>query len=68
MWKILGYFLLAYVVGVFGYFLLPTILDATCQSRWSKSGLEATYIFGSGCMVTVNGRTVPEANVRIGPN
>jgi hypothetical protein len=38
-----------------------------CKTKWSQSGMSAEYAYETGCMVTINGRRVPEANVQIGP-
>ena len=43
----------------------PEIADARCVSKWKDSGLPTRFIFGAGCMVEVDGKWVPEANVQI---
>jgi len=39
----------------------PEIADARCVSKWKDSGLPTRFIFGTGCMVEVDGKWVPEA-------
>lgn len=38
-----------------------------CKSQWQRSGLEAKWEFGSGCLVNIDGRWVPEAHVQFQP-
>jgi hypothetical protein len=43
------------------------ITDAHCRGKWKDSGLASRFTFGTGCMVQVDGRWIPEANVQIRP-
>lgn len=67
MFKAILYLYLAgmgiYLVIEFG----PQIATARCQSKWNDSGLAARFTFGTGCMIEVDGRWIPEANVQIRP-
>jgi hypothetical protein len=45
----------------------PEIADANCQRKWKDSGLSSHFTYGTGCMVQVDDRWVPEANVQIHP-
>ncbi|WP_340667956.1 hypothetical protein [Bradyrhizobium ottawaense] len=42
-------------------------MDSTCERKWSGSGLGAKYSYGTGCLVQVDGRWIPEANVKVSP-
>jgi hypothetical protein len=46
---------------------LPRWYTAECERRWQQSGLDAQFKPWVGCMVYVNGRWVPEANVQLQP-
>jgi|HubBroStandDraft_5_1064220.scaffolds.fasta_scaffold1295562_2 hypothetical protein len=46
---------------------LPRWSTAECERRWQQSGLDVQWKVGIGCMVYVNGRWVPEANVQLQP-
>lgn len=63
----LGWLAMAVVAGIFAYSIGPEIAEARCKDRWKPSGLNATYVLWSGCMVNADGlgRWVPEANVQI---
>jgi len=41
------------------------IANARCVNKWKDSGLPARFTSGTGCMVEVDGKWVPEANVQI---
>jgi hypothetical protein len=59
-------YLLLFGMGLFFVINVgPEIANARCVSKWKDSGLPARFIFGAGCMVEVDGKWVPEANVQI---
>jgi hypothetical protein len=47
---------------------LPRWSAAWCEHRWQQSGLDVQWKIGVGCIVYVNGRWVPQANVQLSPN
>ena len=38
-----------------------------CLHKWQESGFQSRFEFGKGCLVEIDGRWIPEANVQIGP-
>ncbi len=38
-----------------------------CERRWQQSGLNVEWKAGVGCLVYVDGRWIPEANVQLQP-
>jgi hypothetical protein len=60
------FFMIPFVV-LLALYSGPEIVGNACKHRWQDSGLDSRYAWGPGCMVQVNGRWVPEANVQISP-
>jgi hypothetical protein len=46
---------------------LVELTNSRCKAKWGDSGLNTRFSFGVGCMVQVDGKWVPEANVQIRP-
>lgn len=68
MWQAIGYLFLAALLFVFGTVVWPEMAEKRCTGRWKESGLNARQESQwLGCMVQVNGRWIPEANVQISP-
>jgi hypothetical protein len=42
-------------------------MSQQCESRWERSGLNTMWEAGTGCLVNVDGRWVPEAHVQFQP-
>jgi hypothetical protein len=59
MLKAIGYILLSGVV--FAMNILPEIAKGRCAGKWKDSGLTAEFKFGTGCVVDIDGRWIPEA-------
>jgi hypothetical protein len=60
------FFLIPFLV-LFAIYSGPEIIGDACKHRWEDSGLNSRYRWGPGCMVQVDGRWIPEANVQISP-
>jgi hypothetical protein len=60
-----------YLLGAGALFFLgvtvfPELSKNRCLDRWKESGLAARYESQwTGCMVQIDGRWIPEANVQI---
>lgn len=67
MWKILGGLFFIYLLGMVLFVVIPQMQEAFCKGRWSESGLAAEFRWMQGCMVSVDGRRIPERNVRLSP-
>lgn len=52
---------------VFAINLGPEVAQYRCDLKWKDSGLAARFEFWAGCLVSVDGRWVPENNVQIRP-
>ena len=50
-----------------GVHLFEVKSNAWCESKWGSAGLDAKWEAGTGCLVNVDGRWVPEANVQFQP-
>ena len=63
--KLALYIFLVMLVVIFGgsALIAITVQSATCSARWSPSATEFGIL--SGCRVLVDGRLIPEANVRL---
>jgi hypothetical protein len=55
------------VVGYLIYYGIQVLRTSGCKSRWQQSGLEFQWELGVGCLIYVDGRWVPEANVQVQP-
>ena len=66
MWQALMYLIGAVVLFFFGTMVWPEVAKDRCLARWKESGLSARYESEwAGCMVQINGRWIPESNVKI---
>jgi hypothetical protein len=44
---------------------IPEIMTTRCQHKWQASGMASRWEYGNGCMVEVDSRWIPEANVQV---
>jgi hypothetical protein len=66
--QVLKWLFYIFLIGVAGFLVIdlgPDTMNKRCANKWKDSGLGARFTFGTGCMVEVDGRWVPEANVQI---
>jgi len=66
MFQTIFYLIIGFIAFVVYLAVFPAVGKNRCTDRWAESGLPAKYeSFQTGCMVQVNGRWIPEANVQI---
>jgi hypothetical protein len=66
MWEVIKWCFLAALAFAF-YQLAPEFLSSRCTSKWGNSALNVRHTPGVGCMVEIDGKWIPEANVQIHP-
>lgn len=68
-WTLTKLYFLAVLLLVLFVFAqqIPDFMTARCQHKWDASGMASRWERGSGCMVEVDDRWIPEANVQVSP-
>lgn len=66
LWELFKLYLLGCLLFV-AWQVAPQLMDKRCASKWQASGMASHWEWGNGCMVEVDGRLLPEANVQISP-
>lgn len=56
------------VFFVFDIQIYPELSERRCADPWKDAGLSTTYTQWNGCMVEINSRKIPEANVQVRVN
>lgn len=68
MGQAIMYLLGAAILFFLGTTVFPEFSKNRCLDRWKESGLAARYESQwVGCMVQIDGRWIPEANVQLRP-
>ena len=67
MWQAIFYLFCAAMLFLLSTEVFPQLAERRCIDRWKESGLSATHTAWLGCMVEIDGRKIPEANVQFRP-
>ena len=57
---------IAFCAAIFGGLIwgMLTIPPMLCQNRWAESGLDSKYAIGTGCLIQIGGKWIPEDRYR----